>query len=314
MKAVEDYNIDKSETISIKKSICRYNTLKTWAALALTIIVITNNLWILSPHLLSREHPKTKCQSEIFQRLGESLNPQTKTGLWPLFITKDVKLMCPQVNIQVMRHRLKYFSDMIRSGLPTHHRRILSKYGHLLNDTTILLLMGGDDNGCDVTKYIDQWNFPRLTWSIPSTQIDHDNKEWCLAIGVPTYEIWRRYGQANVSDVLENNDLNYPWEEKYPRLGWRGSPTRYNNKYLHIPFEEIPRAKLGKVSLDNPEIIDAALTRIPEGLENVTDVLNPKTRLANRIPMEDFMKYKGERNYGFDFRFLFHCYRNKNPE
>ena len=95
-----------------------------------------------------------------------------------------------------------------------------------------------------------------------------------------------------MSDVLENNDLNYPWEEKYPRLGWRGSPTRYNKKYLHITFEEIPRAKLGKVSLDNPEIIDAALTRIPEGLENVTDVLNPKTRLANRIPMEDFMKKK----------------------
>lgn len=269
-------------------------------ALAIAVMGCSNYQWSATLH----EYIKTQDtsgdhivslperQSKFFRLVGESLDPQSKTGLIPLFITKDGRLLCPKIETHPIDHRLKYFSDMIRSGLATHHQHIVSKYAQILDGAFPLVLMGGDDNDCDVTKHTERWDFPRLTWSVPS-QI-HQGNEWCNAIGVPTYEIWRRFGNANMSNTIENNDLNYPWSEKFSKVGWRGSPTRYNKKYLRVPFEDIPRAKLGKVSLENPEIIDAALTRIPEGFENATDKSNPKTRLASRIPFDDFMKYKGK--------------------
>ena len=310
MKAIDTISGHKDAIIVNERYLCSNRSIASRTTLAVAIIagimVGIIDPWSISPYKyterhdsssngvkpLSKQHPKSKCQSEFLRR-----SPRLVTLL---FITKDGRLLCSKNETQpVMNPRLKHFSDMIRSGLSIHHSRNISKHVYISNETLPLQLIKGDDIGCDVTNNVDELEFPRLTWSMPS-QIYHGN-QWCNVIGIPSYDIWDRFGNANISKTLVENDRKYRWNKKYSKVVWRGSLTRYNKKYKHVPFEDIPRVKLGKLSLDYPEIIDAALIGIPEGFGNVTDEMKQMTRFADRMPFDDFMNYKGEAFGGFVF-------------
>jgi hypothetical protein len=50
-----------------------------------------------------------------------------------------------------------------------------------------------------------------------------------------------------------NHESMFPWKSKIDRAIWRGLTTGPQ----HVPFDDLPRAKLVKKSMGRPDIIDA---------------------------------------------------------
>lgn len=215
-----------------------------------------------------------------------------------LVITDDGRFLCRSlVRKSSWNRRIRDFSDMIRSGLPQNYKRFITKYSDGMNGRLPLLLMVGDGNNCDITKHIDTIDFPRFTWSIPSDK--HQGEGWCHGIGIPSYEIWKLFGKTCESALVwdktfQKNDKIFPWNKKVSKAVWRGSTTYERKQYYDVPFHDIPRAKLVQASIDHPDVIDAAFTKICQRFENRSKELASVTILTDRIPFDDQMKYKGE--------------------
>lgn len=263
------------------------------AALAVFIKVGIIERWKISRYNDIWSQYPTKYRSDFVIRMEQSLSSQKKALFTPLFITNDRKLLCPQMEPNTsLSRRVKNFAEMIRSGLPSHHQRLLSSHALLMNGTLPLLLMGGDGIGCDVTKHIDEYGFPRLTWSVPSHI--HNGDKWCNAISVPSFEVWRQFAKVNISHDVETHELDYPWSAKLSKIVWRGSTTHNPRLYGSVPFQDIPRAKLVQTSINDPDVIDAAFTKIHQRFANMSDDLEAMTRLVDRMDFDDQMKYRGE--------------------
>jgi hypothetical protein len=86
--------------------------------------------------------------------------------------------------------------------------------------------------------------------------------------------------------TFEKHESKYPWHSKIDRAVWRGSTTGWP----HLPFDDLPRAKLVKKSMDRPDIFDAGFTSFVQGWE--WRKLTNQTIAANVIPFEDLMKYR----------------------
>jgi len=239
-------------------------------------------------------------RNEFVRTLKESLyNESSIVGRFtPLVITDDGRFLCRSlVRKTSFNRRTAQFSDMIRSGLPQNYKRFISKYSNGMSGRLPLLLIVGDGTDCDITKHIDNTDFPRLTWSVPSDT--HQGEDWCHDIGMPSYEIWKLFGKtyesASVWDkTFQKNDKVYPWTKKVSKAVWRGSTTYESKQYYDVPFHDIPRAKLVQASIDHPDVIDAAFTKINQMFENRSKELASVTILTGRIPFDDQMKYKGE--------------------
>lgn len=250
---------------------------------------------ILSSNDGRLRHQTTYYHNQFLTVLHESLYSDQKSLFTPLVITKDgTRLLCPprlMKDNESLARRIKHFSQMIQTGLQTHHLRRLSKHGDMWNKALPLLLMGEDNNGCDIAQHADYYDFPRLAWSIPSEV--QQGSEWCHAISVPSYEIWKTFGKTDKRKEMKNNERLYPWNTKIPKAIWRGSTTNDANQYSNVSFHDIPRAKLVQASKDHPGVIDAAFTKIHQRFANMTEEIEETTIVAERILFDDQMKYKG---------------------
>lgn len=241
---------------------------------------------------LRQSAPPGGAESAFIKSLKESIDPQHNSPFLPIVITND-KVLCPDIEKNTSRYRrLRHFTQMLHAGLQADHGRLLHTYEHVMNGNLPLLLMIGDGIGCNVATRTDEYEFPRLTWSMPSEH--HRGSEWCRTIATPSYELWNVFGKLNIKSAIEHNEHAYPWEKKIAKAVWRGSTTYDANQYLNVRFDEIPRARLVQASKDYPDIIDAAFTKIHQRFENMTEELKPRTIMAKRMPFDDQMKYKGE--------------------
>lgn len=232
--------------------------------------------------------------SQFLTELRESLNNPNRSQLTPILITTEGTLLCPHLTENTANNRrTKAFSQMIQTGLQTHHLR-LSKYEQSLNKALPLLLMRGDVSGCGASRpEANKWKFPRLTWYIPS---DVHGSEWCSSITVPSFRVWENFGKPDgyYNDRKKKNEHIYPWDSKIPKAVWRGSSTHDASQFNRTPFHEIPRAKLVQASKDHPNIIDAAFTLISGRFANTSKEIEPTTIMADRMSFDDQMKYKGK--------------------
>jgi hypothetical protein len=110
---------------------------------------------------------------------------------------------------------------------------------------------------------------------------------------MPTYEQFKNHKLKAHSQSWENIFISqaekYPWHSKISKAVWRGAPT--GNE---LDWRDLPRAKLIKISRDNPSIIDASFTANWLPQRNETEKLDIiSSGFANAsIPFADFQMYK----------------------
>ncbi|KAL3803145.1 hypothetical protein HJC23_003420 [Cyclotella cryptica] len=262
------------------------------------ISAATNNATATNDYRKVSKYPASS-PNEFVHALKESLHNDINgiEGLFTsLIITEDGRLLYRSLERDASSNRrIGHFLEMIRSGLAQNYQYFLSKYSHGMSGWLPVLLMVGDEVGCDITKHIDDHDFPRLTWSIPSDI--HQGKDWCHGIGMPSYEIWKQfgktYGSALVWDkTFQKHDILYPWTKKISKAVWRGSTTYDRSQYFDVAFRDIPRAKLVQASIDHPDVIDAAFTKIHQRFEDRSKELASETIVAYRLRFDEQMKYK----------------------
>lgn len=166
------------------------NTVKFAALVVVACISSRLGTFIAVPNDNGHLRNQKQKGSDFIRYLKDSLD--SESVFFPIILTNNGKLLCPSEkrikDTNVGRNnRLNHFREMLHAGLQAHHRRLISKYGHLMNEHLPLLLATGDDIGCDVSKHVDNFLFPRLTWSMPSKE-QHRGDEWCHTVGVPSYE------------------------------------------------------------------------------------------------------------------------------
>jgi hypothetical protein len=240
-------------------------------------------------------------QNEFIRTFKESIEKDPidiKGQFTPLIITEDGRrLLCkPSFKDIALYRRVGHFARMIRSGMKPHLLKgLLSKYNYGMNGSLPILLMVSDAIGCEITRHADNYIFPRLTWSFPSHS-NQDN-EWCNDVAIPSYEIWKEFGSKSKTSwekTYATNNVLYPWSKKIHKAVWRGSTTFDASQYGNSSFHDIPRAKLVQASMDHPSVLDAAFTKIHQRFEEKKEELALETRVTDRIPFEDQMKYRGE--------------------
>ena len=125
---------------------------------------------------------------------------------------------------------------------------------------------------------------------------------WCAAIGVPSYKAWRdlrktKDKKADWETTFQDNEERYPWSSKRDQAVWRGSTTYNKALFGHLPFHEIPRARLVEESRRHRHLIDAGFHKIVGKYENSRWING--TMMADAIPLRDMMRYKGEERHDF---------------
>ncbi|KAL7502282.1 hypothetical protein ACHAXN_000276 [Cyclotella atomus] len=141
--------------------------------------------------------------------------------------------------------RIQHFVRMLHVGLQTHHQRLWSTHGHVMNGNLPILLMGGDGNGCNVMK---------LNGAMRSAY--HP-------------ELWHRFGNVNISNVIETHNHIYPWNTKIPKAVWRGSTTYDNEQYGNVSFQLAILAWIKSSLLSN-----RATMFLPKDVTGVTKTCN----------------------------------------
>lgn len=234
-------------------------------------------------------------------------------------ILRNGQLLCRSYHKrQIRQMRALGFIEMVSRGLE------LGYYSNPINSNTTpsssssssasndyglpIILMNGDGSGCNIVSHEDLFSFPRLSWCIPSPKHFKNDEStttsmWCNAVGMVSYETWgwfyrtgwfqKTYDKHHKwDDTFTKNEYRYPWTKKLAKAVWRGSST-HAPKYAH-GFDDIPRARLVKLGIENPDVIDAGFTAIIQRFEKNREELEKKTRMVEHLPFEELMKYKGE--------------------
>ncbi|KAL3807429.1 hypothetical protein ACHAXA_003958 [Cyclostephanos tholiformis] len=211
----------------------------------------------------------------------------------------------------ILNARIHSFIELLKAGMEMESNDAVAN-----NDVTQsipIILIESDASGClhghhpqlakwlrlnprlesrySIHDHADQASFPRLTWHTPAPKY---GTGWCKAIGMTGYESasmlkekcdsW--FFKCSWDQTFKYHESKYPWHSKIDRAVWRGSTTGWQ----HLPFNELPRAKLVKMSMDRPDIIDAGFTSFVQGWK--WRKLMNQTIAANVIPFEDLMKYR----------------------
>ncbi len=90
-------------------------------------------------------------------------------------------------------------------------------------------------------------------------------------------------------DILSAND-KYPWSRKIEKAFWRGSGT--GGLYTRENWQNFPRVKLVEISEQNPNLINAQFTALPQGDAELMNELSEKYPLAIAVSQADHVKYK----------------------
>lgn len=218
----------------------------------------------------------------------------SEDGLFVPLILYNGKLQCRIHHREKLIHmRSRAYIDMLQRGLKLNYYHSTSFH----DEPMPILLMEGDDMGCNVALHTDAFPFPRLTWAIPNAH-KHNSDEWCSAIGMPSYETWNSFHKEHTTHyswegTFANNERNFPWASKLNKAVWRGTTTHEQTQFRDSDFHDIPRAILVQKSIENPELIDAGFTEIIQKFEKQKEELTPQTIVTDRIPFDDQMRYKG---------------------
>ena len=199
--------------------------------------------------------------------------------------------------------RRKKIVEMIRAGLDMDTD---GRYSPGDNVPLPVIFFNGDEPGCSAKRGVDDFDYPRLTWSLPSPKYAKDHgMGWCNAIGAPTYETWmtvhdgiKKWMKLDDSHKTRSswehtfaaNAMQYPWTSKINRAVWRGSSTGI--PVTGQSLNEIPRGRLVRKSMENPALIDAAFVKLNQLFKGREVELANETILTDRMPFDDFMKFK----------------------
>ncbi|KAL7549716.1 hypothetical protein ACHAWF_012980 [Thalassiosira exigua] len=208
--------------------------------------------------------------NDFFHHIEDALANEPTSGAssgdkFAALVVRGDRLYCRKSSMKSFwsRSRGRYFVQMLRHGLmqrnPQTEPGIISSYP--------ILLKLDDSNGCNSAENRDNYSFPRLTWSIPA----NETSNWCAAIGMPSYKIWRdakKKGKIAQTD----NGANFPWSTKLSKAVWRGSTTADKRMYGYLPLEDIPRSKLVRSSLERPDLIDAGFHKFVGKYEAILDI------------------------------------------
>ena len=192
--------------------------------------------------------------------------------------------------------RSRAFIEMVSSVLDSlRHRKFLTcsisggseliTYGRGLP----ILLFAGDHSGCGITKRLDPFNFPRLSWSIPSPR--KYGAEWCNTIPMPSFISWNKLSRNSWNETFASQSSKYQWSSKINKAVWRGSTT-YNLVYRGATLNATPRGQLVQKSIENPDLIDAAFTRLAQQYASREEELSNHTILTKYMEFSDQMNYK----------------------
>ncbi|HSX12220.1 MAG TPA: glycosyl transferase family 90 [Rhabdochlamydiaceae bacterium] len=83
---------------------------------------------------------------------------------------------------------------------------------------------------------------------------------------------------------------SYPWEQKENRVFWRGATT--GGCATLSTFNELPRSKLVKLSLQFPELVDAKFNHLAQMNEETMQKLTELGYKGESISVIDHLKYK----------------------
>ena len=209
------------------------------------------------------------------------------------------QLQCRSIHKQQIQNmRIRSFLDMVSRGLERNYYQSTLLPENDNDDVGVpILLMNGDGMGCNVATHTDAMPFPRLSWSIPAPK--HVGDAWCHSIGMVSYETWNAFHKRHIKhytwdDTFANDEVRYPWKEKINKVVWRGTTTHEQTQFGDSDFTDIPRAKLVRAGMENPNVIDAGFTKIIQKFEEEKNAIEKQTRMGEFIPFVQQMKYKGE--------------------
>jgi hypothetical protein len=287
-------------------------TMQKYSYQSVQLFIITTGLALLSimmilfiPPLSEKIHMMNFNNNGFVVDFTRALQPVDITYLstnWPPpdgifivpFILKNGTLLCPpnlkeihSIN-QLTRERSKLLIDMIHTALlnsqPWH--------GRLRMQGLPFLALIADQNGCNVSKRFDAFDYPRFSWSLPATKYGDD---WCNTISVPSYSNWLSFHNENQSSLDSKRASNwreYAWSSKKNKAVWRGSTT-CPPSFMGAELNETPRGKLVQMSIRYPHLIDAAFVNFVNFFKDKKDKLRNQTNVAiKRMPFEEQMTYK----------------------
>ncbi len=288
-----------------------------------------------------QQFEKSLSNSDITTSSSDSTNNNNFAAL----ILQNDKLYCRRSQMQYLS-RARYFVQMLQFGLEHQSQQQLGQRpdqqqirksqqkwkgeNATLSATLPILIKHDDSNGCYPSKLKDKYGFPRLTWSIPAhtNTTNEGGGGWCSAVGMPSYKIWRGLNKGSnrnnqvksIQSNMQTNQQLHPWHAKIYMAIWRGSTTSNSGMYGHLSIEEIPRAKLVQISLENENVIDAGFHRLvgryatqeingtmnytsdetvndksDEEREERTDTVRIGRMMKEAVPLDEMMKYKGKK-------------------
>ncbi len=241
-------------------------------------------------------HYESNIYSEHFRSF---LKKDIRPNYFPFLIHGNT-LLCPRIYREFIisgRPRNKAAIEMIHTGLEMSQRDNtnldLARRKKKRRDLLPILIVNRDESGCNTTTHVDDYDFPRLTWSVPALK---HHMEWCQAVPMPSYEIWRDYSKKHTSgaswdDTFALESKQYPWNNKTNVALWRGTTT-YDYNYTGVELNKTPRGRLVQISMKHPALIDAGFVRLNQQFENATFTKENATILTDRMKFDDMMKYK----------------------
>ena len=272
----------------------------------------------------SRYGPPMATSNELISRFEHALlnDDLGATPFVPL-VLEGGKLLCRKGHkYRYTRLRTRFFVQMIRSGLlsppssaappPLSGEGPVAGFDPVRDDdddddggggggSLPILVMDGDENGCNVVQRKDEYqgrnlDFPRLAWST----LNFARHKWrCHALSMPSYETWKYYRRSRrtASDwerAFEIDGTAYPWSSKMRKAVWRGSTTYEGHQYHKSELGETPRGRLVKIGMgQRPDLFDVAFHKINQKFASRRKELASEFRVDGRISPMDMMKYMG---------------------
>ena len=101
--------------------------------------------------------------------------------------------------------------------------------------------------------------------------------------------------QLGYSAVMKRARGSKTWEQKTPKVFWRGQTTGdVNGDQYSANKEELPRAKLVHFAQENPEVVDAKFTEYPQFPNNES-----REHFKNKYPQGSYVQIEDAVNYRY---------------
>ena len=284
-----------SSTIKLLKIVVGTLALASFSLVLPYIILQLRQIETHETVVVKNYQPGNDFLLNLSQALFESFNTSSRPKVLP-FVVRNMSLYCTLRLREVLykddwkpHTRSRAVVEMIRTGLNQ------DQSNHHDDEVSFLpiLFIVGDNNGCE--EGVDQISYPRLSWSLPASNYitsDYFESKWCNAIGMPSYEMWQSKQKSSFwNDRFIIYSKEYPWTSKINKAVWRGSTT-YAPRFKGLELKETPRGKLVRLSMNYPELIDAAFVHVCQQYKNQKDLLANETIFAHKMPFNDQMKYK----------------------